>query len=66
MGNWKGIRLKVKNNPNAPIQLFNLKKDIGETKNIAANHPDIIRRITKLFKKAHTPSERFPLFTNKK
>lgn len=66
MGNWKGIRLKVKNNPNAPIQLFNLKKDIGETNNIAANHPDIIRRFTKLFKKAHTPSERFPLFTNKK
>ena len=66
MGDWKGIRLKVKNNPNAPIQLFNLKKDIGETNNIAANHPDIIRRFTKLFKKAHTPSERFPLFTNKK
>ena len=66
MGDWKGIRLKVKNNPNAPIQLFNLKKDIGETNNIAANHPDIIRRFTKLFKTAHTPSERFPLFTNKK
>jgi arylsulfatase A-like enzyme len=66
MGDWKGIRLKVKNNPNAPIQLFNLKKDIGETNNIADNHPDIIRRITKLFKTAHTPSERFPLFTNKK
>ena len=66
MGDWKGIRLKVKNNPNAPILLFNLKKDIGETNNIAANHPDIIRRFTKLFKTAHTPSERFPLFTNKK
>ena len=66
MGDWKGIRLKVKNNPNAPIQLFDLKKDIGETNNIAANHPDIIRRFTKLFKTAHTPSERFPLFTNKK
>ena len=65
-GDWKGIRLKVKNNPNAPIQLFNLKKDIGETNNIAANHPDIIKGITKLFKTAHTPSERFPLFTNKK
>ena len=65
-GDWKGIRLKVKNNPNAPIQLFDLKKDIGETNNIAANHPDIIKGITKLFKTAHNPSERFPLFTNKK
>ena len=62
---WKGIRLKVKNNPNAPIQLYNLKLDIGETKNIATNHPNIIRRMTQLFKNAHTPSDRFPLFAKK-
>ena len=65
MGDWKGIRLKVKNNPNAPIQLYNLKQDIGETKNIATNHPDIIKRINQLFKSAHTPSYRFPLFSEK-
>ena len=65
MGDWKGIRLKVKNNPTAPIQLYNLKQDIGETKNIATNHPDIIKRITQLFKSAHTPSDRFPLFAEK-
>ena len=66
MGDWKAIRLKVKNNPEAPIRLYNLKEDIGETKDIAANHPDVVKRITPLFKEAHKPSERFPLFAKKK
>ncbi|HJO55016.1 MAG TPA: sulfatase-like hydrolase/transferase, partial [Verrucomicrobiota bacterium] len=66
MGDWKAIRLKVKNNPDAPIQLYNLKQDIGETKNIAAMHPNVVNRIAPLFKEAHTPSERFPLFAKKR
>ena len=66
MGDWKAIRLKVKNNPDAPIRLFNLKQDIGETKNIAEKHPDVVKRIAPLFKEAHTPSERFPLYAKKK
>ena len=45
MGDWKAIRLKVKNNPDAPIQLYNLKQDIGETKNIAAMHPNVVKRM---------------------
>jgi len=63
MGDWKAIRLKVRGNPDAPINLYNLKTDIGETKNIAADHPDVVKRITPLFRSAHTPSENFPLFT---
>ena len=66
MGDWKAIRLKVKNDPDAPIQLYNLKQDIGETKNIAATHPNVVKRIAPLFKEAHTPSERFPLFAKKR
>ena len=66
MGDWKAIRLKVKNDPDAPIRLFNLKQDIGETKNIAEKHPDVVKRIALLFKEAHTPSERFPLYAKKK
>ncbi len=66
MGDWKAIRLKVKNDTNAPIQLYNLKHDIGETKNIADKHLDVVKLIAPLFKEAHTPSERFPLFVKKK
>jgi arylsulfatase A-like enzyme len=66
MGDWKAIRLKVKNDPDAPIQLYNLKQDIGETKNIAATHPNVVKQIAPLFQEAHTPSERFPLFAKKR
>ena len=58
--------MKVKNNHEAPIRLYNLKEDIGENKDIAVKHPDVVKRITPLFKEAHTPSERFPLFAKKK
>jgi arylsulfatase A-like enzyme len=29
-------------------QLFNLAKDIGEKNNVAADHPDVVERLTKL------------------
>ena len=53
MGDWKAIRLKVKNDPNAPIRLYNLEQDIGEKKNIADKHPDVVKQIAPLFKEAH-------------
>ena len=56
----------MKNDPNAPIRLYNLRQDIGEKKNIADKHPDVVKQIAPLFKEAHTPSERFPLFAKKK
>jgi arylsulfatase A-like enzyme len=31
-----------------PVQLYNLAKDIGETTNVQAQHPDIVSRLTKL------------------
>ncbi|MDP6545807.1 MAG: sulfatase [Phycisphaerae bacterium] len=35
-----------------PPLLFNVRKDIQESKNIASEHPDIVRRLTGEFKKA--------------
>jgi hypothetical protein len=31
-----------------PTQLYDLSQDIGELKNVAAEHPDIVARLTKL------------------
>ena len=61
--NWKAIRLKVRGNPDASINLYNLKTDIGETNDIAADHPDVVKRIAPLFHSARTSSKNFPLFT---
>lgn len=30
------------------LELYNLKDDVGESKNVAASHPDIVRRLTEL------------------
>ena len=37
------------------LQLFDLEKDIGETKNIAAQHPDIVKRMEEIMVEAHQP-----------
>lgn len=59
MGDWKGIRLDVGREPNGPIELYNLKKDIGEEHNVAAQHPDIVARMAEIMRTARTNSPYF-------
>lgn len=61
-GKWKAVRLDVRENPDAPIELYNLEEDIGEENNVADQYPDIIEDMDHIMKRAHTPSEIFPLF----
>lgn len=60
MNNWKGIRLNMDNNPHAPIELYNLDSDIGETNNIAASNPDIVKKIDSIMDAEHVSSDLFP------
>ena len=53
MGNWKGIRTNVKNDVNAPWQLFNLKTDRNETTDVANKHPEIVRQFDSIQKMEH-------------
>jgi len=39
---WKDWKF-VRNGKDKPIELYDLKNDAGETKNVAAEHPDIIK-----------------------
>ncbi len=57
LGDWKGVR----NGPSHPIELYNLATDIGETQNIAADHPNIVIEIKGLMAEAHVPN---PLWTD--
>ena len=43
MGEWKAVRPK----PDGPLELYNLKKDIGETTDVAAENSAIMARIEK-------------------
>jgi arylsulfatase A-like enzyme len=51
MGDWKAVRLK----PGAPLELYDLKRDVGETSDVAAAHPDLVARIETYLKTARTP-----------
>jgi arylsulfatase A-like enzyme len=57
MGDWKAVRLR----PGGPVELYDLKTDIGETRDVAAAHPDVVARIEAYLKNARTESPDFPV-----
>lgn len=60
VGDWKAVRQQLAKG-NLNVELYNIAKDIGETTNLAAQHPDIVARLTKVMEQQHTPSKVFPL-----
>lgn len=57
MGGWKAVRLSA----GAPLELYDLKSDEGETRDLAARHPEIIRRIEEYLRTARTDSPLWPV-----
>ncbi len=60
--NWKAIRLA----PDAPLQLYDVTKDIGESQNVSERHPDVVQKIEDYLKTARTESKPFPIVYPKK
>ncbi len=52
---WKAIRRGTIKNPDGPIILFDLKTDISEQNNVAADHPEIAREFAGKITQSHTP-----------
>lgn len=50
VGDWKVIRPA----PDAAVELYNLKEDIGETRNLAAEKPDVLARYEPILTSART------------
>lgn len=61
MGNWKGVRLNVKEAPDGPIALYDLQADPAETTDVAAARPEIAKQLAERMEKAHHESAVFPL-----
>ena len=63
IGDWKGVRLDLrKSKGKSPIKLYNLKNDLGETKDIASSHPEITSKMLEICESAHEDSELFKLY----
>jgi arylsulfatase len=64
IGNWKGIRphlLPKGQAPDLKIELYDLATDEGETRDVAADHPQIVAQIESVMRREHRPSADFPL-----
>ncbi len=56
MEQWKGIRLIDREGVVAPTLLYDLSQDVGEEKNIADEHPNIVQQMEQIMAEARTPS----------
>jgi arylsulfatase A len=63
---WKGVRLSASAPSPLPIELYNLNADPGEKNNVAAQHPDIVKKIEAMMKEAHVANIDWPLLANEK
>lgn len=60
-GNWKLIRLDVKNPEKTRLELYNLEDDPSEQNNLAGQMPEKVTELELLLDENHTESEWFPL-----
>ena len=56
-GDWKAIAKGL----GGPIELYNLAGDLGETRDLARDKPDVVRRARELLSAARTESDVWPI-----
>ena len=65
-GKWKAVRLNLLKNADSPMELYDLSKDIGETKDVSGAHPEIVAEIEAIMEREHVVNEAFPIFASEK
>lgn len=66
LGKWKGVRLNVSQSANSPLELYDLEKDPGESHNLAAANPGMVKKMESLMNEAHVPNPEWPLTASEK
>ncbi|MCI0539558.1 MAG: arylsulfatase [Verrucomicrobiales bacterium] len=67
VGNWKAIRSNLNPGPNSKttepgdIELYDLANDPGETHDVAAQHPAVLKKLAAILRQEHTKSELWPI-----
>lgn len=57
IGDWKAVSLGTAR----PLELYNLKTDLGEQHDAAADHPNLVKQFNDFFKSARTESALWPI-----
>lgn len=57
MNDWKAVRRA----PGAPLELYDLSRDLGEKNDVAEKHPRVVARIENYLATARTKSEHWPV-----
>lgn len=56
-GDWKAVR----HDPDKPLELYDLSKDIAEQHNVAAQHPEIVKQMEQIMVTARVDNPYFPM-----
>ncbi|MEM7145213.1 MAG: arylsulfatase [Verrucomicrobiota bacterium] len=59
--NWKAVRRDLLKKEPGDWELYDIEKDPSETTDLAAQHPEIIKRLESAFTETRTPNPIFPL-----
>ena len=59
IGEWKGVRLNMGNDPDAHIELYDLSSDPGEQHDISALHPGVVDKIDSIMKSARVSNPNY-------
>jgi arylsulfatase A-like enzyme len=60
-GRWKLLRRQLQTPDKATTELYDLAADPGESNDVAAAHPDVVRELLAIAAREHAPSATFPL-----
>jgi arylsulfatase A-like enzyme len=57
-GKWKAVQQPYR----SPVRLYDLSQDLGEERDVAASHPEVVARLTAAMQAAYAPNEnwKFP------
>ena len=65
VGDWKLVRQNLnggpKNNKSPTTELYNLADDPTEATDVAAQHPDVVARLSAIAREQHVPSKLWPI-----
>ena len=60
-GKWKAVQLDLDKKRKTRLELYDLSNDLGETKDVAAEHPEVVAKMRQLMREAHVDTDAFQI-----